>query len=103
MGRTERVVRQPEITIKGAERWNGRLISNGIVDGVRWTASKCHCDPHIQWSVGMPEHHLDRGQVEILSTAVCRYLLRNANIIQGMLPVIASQEIPRSVRRRATA
>ena len=103
MGRTERKEVTPEITIKGAERWNGRLISNGIVDGVRWTASKCHCDPHIQWSVGMPEHHLAREQAEILSIAVCRYLLRNADIIQGMLPVIASQEIKHSTRRRAPA
>ena len=102
MGRTERVARQPEITIKGAERFNHSIVSHGSIDGVRWTASKCHPDPHIQWSIGMPEHHLEREQAADLCHAVCRYLLRNADIIQGMLPVIASQEIQRSVRKRTT-
>lgn len=103
MGRTERVVRVPEITIRNAERFNHFIVSNGSVDGVRWTASKCHPDPHIQWSVGLPEHHLDRDQAETLMQIVCRYLLRNADIIQSKLPALIPTEISRSVRRRATA
>ena len=89
MARTERVIKRPEVTIRNAERFNHFLVSNGSIDGVRWTASKCHPDPHIQWSVGLPEHHLAREQAETLMQAVCRYLLRNADIIQDKLPVIA--------------
>lgn len=103
MGRTKQAIRVPEVTIRNAERFNRMIVSNGLVDGVKWTASKCHPDPHIQWSVGLPEHHLDREQAEILCCIVCRYLLRNAVAIQSKLPVIAPQETSRSVRRRTTA
>lgn len=87
MGRTiMNTKKEYSITIKTAEWFNGRLVAGGFIDNTRWTASKCHSDAHIQWSIGLPTSTEGIIANAALCIAVCRYLVRNSETIQSLLP-----------------
>ena len=76
-------------------QYNGlNLCASGTINGVWWTASKCHPNPHIQWSPTVPGSNDSRDRNAEYMIAVQRYLVRNMVLIDEIYQkTMAKKEI----------